>query len=35
MASQTAGSPRRALLVEAQAKAAMGRRRPSPIPSKG
>jgi GGDEF domain-containing protein len=27
MASQTAGSPRRALLVEAQAKAAMGRRR--------
>jgi hypothetical protein len=29
MASQAAGSPRRALLVEAQAKAAMGRRRPS------
>ena len=29
MASQAAGSPRRALLVEAQGKAAMGRRRSS------
>jgi GGDEF domain-containing protein len=34
MASQAAGSPRRALLVEAQAKAAMGRRPPPPVQPK-